>query len=379
MSLELPVGLIFRHGLLWSHRTRPPGGPACRASRRCGAGWRPVLETGASAVRGSSSRCSTSVGEGRMRRMERSEPIRDCTISPHAKSEMHHRGIDESTVRQVLNHPGQRETVRPGGIGGHVPYFVGFLPAFRSRSVRPMMASSESLGERVVRPLVSNPEGESRARSCHPALACSLSGQRAIGLSGTGVAHLPRLRDAQRLDALDVGPNDLRRVVVRDLDIVGIAVDESEADAPLVSDSDCVLPGSVSPELVESIPRRVPEVMQVSRQVDVFELPPRPTCDLRWEPPRPAGHEQLLRLPICKRLDHRRIVTRHVTLVNLSIPESPGNGCMGSCIATVPAAGPATGPGRHRLLRSARRPLMDEGSTPILSSCILLLAEVDRR
>ena len=46
--------------------------------------------------------------------MERTESIRDCTISPHAEFEMRRRGIDESTVRQVLNHPGQRETVRPG-------------------------------------------------------------------------------------------------------------------------------------------------------------------------------------------------------------------------------------------------------------------------
>ena len=104
----------------------------------------------------------------------------------------------------------------------------------------------------------------------------------------------------------------LLSVVVRDLDIVGITVDESEADAPLVIDSDCVLPGSVSAELVESIPRRAPEVMQLRRQVDVFELSPRPTCDLGRESPRSAGHEQLLRLPICKRFDHRldRTVSR---------------------------------------------------------------------
>jgi hypothetical protein len=31
-----------------------------------------------------------------------------------------------------------------GGIEGHVPYFVGFLPTFRSRSVRPVTASRDS-------------------------------------------------------------------------------------------------------------------------------------------------------------------------------------------------------------------------------------------
>jgi hypothetical protein len=94
-------------------------------------------------------------------------------------------------------------------------------------------------------------------------------------------------------------------VVVRDLDIVGITVDESEADAPSVIDSDCVLPRSISRELVKSIPRGAPQVRQLNRQVDVFELPPRPTRDLGRESLRSAGHEQLLRLPICKRLDHR--------------------------------------------------------------------------
>jgi len=46
--------------------------------------------------------------------MERSEPIRDYTISPHAEFEMYRRGIDEATIRRVLEHPEQRETVRPG-------------------------------------------------------------------------------------------------------------------------------------------------------------------------------------------------------------------------------------------------------------------------
>jgi len=46
--------------------------------------------------------------------MERTEPIRDYTITPHAAFEMPRRGIDETTVRLVLNHPEQREMVRPG-------------------------------------------------------------------------------------------------------------------------------------------------------------------------------------------------------------------------------------------------------------------------
>lgn len=46
--------------------------------------------------------------------MERTEPIRKCTISAHAEFEMRRRGIDETTIRRILERPEQRETVRPG-------------------------------------------------------------------------------------------------------------------------------------------------------------------------------------------------------------------------------------------------------------------------
>ena len=46
--------------------------------------------------------------------MERSEPIGDYVSTPHVAFEMHRRGIDETTVRQVLAQPEQREVVRPG-------------------------------------------------------------------------------------------------------------------------------------------------------------------------------------------------------------------------------------------------------------------------
>ena len=49
-----------------------------------------------------------------MRQMERSESIRDYVITPHAAFEMHRRGLDETTVCQVLTQPEQREVVRPG-------------------------------------------------------------------------------------------------------------------------------------------------------------------------------------------------------------------------------------------------------------------------
>jgi hypothetical protein len=65
-------------------------------------------------------------------------------------------------------------------------------------------------------------------------------------------------------------------VIIRDFDIVRIAGNEPEADAPLVVDGNRVLSFSVSPELVESISRRNPKVIQACRQVDVLDLSPRP-------------------------------------------------------------------------------------------------------
>jgi len=43
-------------------------------------------------------------------------------------------------------------------------------------------------------------------------------------------------------------------VVVRNLDIVGITVNEPEADSPLVVDRDCVLALPVSPQPMQPVP-----------------------------------------------------------------------------------------------------------------------------
>lgn len=42
------------------------------------------------------------------------EGIEGFVLSPHARREIGRRGIQESTIRQVLEAPGQRLSVRPG-------------------------------------------------------------------------------------------------------------------------------------------------------------------------------------------------------------------------------------------------------------------------
>jgi hypothetical protein len=51
-------------------------------------------------------------------------------------------------------------------------------------------------------------------------------------------------------------------VIVNDLDLMGVALLPSEADAPLVVHAGPVLPGTVAPELLQSLPRRDPEILQ---------------------------------------------------------------------------------------------------------------------
>jgi hypothetical protein len=69
----------------------------------------------------------------------------------------------------------------------------------------------------------------------------------------------------------------LTSVIIRNVDVVSVTGNKPEAYAPLVVDGNRVLSFSVSPELVESIVRRDPKVIQTRRQVDILQLSPRLT------------------------------------------------------------------------------------------------------
>jgi len=104
-------------------------------------------------------------------------------------------------------------------------------------------------------------------------------------------------------------------MVVGHLDVVGVAVDEAEANPPLVVDCDRVLSLSVGAEFVEPVARRNPEIVEAIRQVDVLELSPGSPENLRRQSPRPTRREKGLRVPIREGLDHPPTVIRHVTRV----------------------------------------------------------------
>lgn len=105
-------------------------------------------------------------------------------------------------------------------------------------------------------------------------------------------------------------------MIICNLDIIGITVNEPEADAPLVVDGDGVLSFPIPRQRVKPIARRNFKIIEARCQVDVFKLPFRPSRDIRCQSFRPAGRVQFLCVFVCERLDHPSSVNRHVTIVN---------------------------------------------------------------
>ncbi len=115
-------------------------------------------------------------------------------------------------------------------------------------------------------------------------------------------------------------------MVVGDLDVIGIPVEKPKADAPLVIDGDRMLPFPVSVKLMEPIPWRKSQLVDVSSQVDVFQLSRRSLRDVRRDLLCLAGRKQLLGVPVRKRLDHPSTVICHVTRVKHLVTPGGGEG-----------------------------------------------------
>jgi hypothetical protein len=93
-------------------------------------------------------------------------------------------------------------------------------------------------------------------------------------------------------------------VIVRDLNVEGVASGPAEADSPLVVDPNAVLPLSISPQPLQSVPRGHPEVIDPFRGVQEQKFAVRPTLYIRWQQPRPLSPEDLLRLSVREASDH---------------------------------------------------------------------------
>jgi len=62
-------------------------------------------------------------------------------------------------------------------------------------------------------------------------------------------------------------------VVIDDLNVVGISPAPAETDPPLLVDSDTVLPISVTPELLNSVARRDPKIVEDRGCIEHPEYP----------------------------------------------------------------------------------------------------------
>lgn len=93
-------------------------------------------------------------------------------------------------------------------------------------------------------------------------------------------------------------------MIVTNLDIVGVAVQEAEANSPLIVDCDRVLASAILFERVKAIARRHSEIVERRREINILKLPHRSQQEIRREALRGASEKELSRAPIRERLDH---------------------------------------------------------------------------
>lgn len=95
-------------------------------------------------------------------------------------------------------------------------------------------------------------------------------------------------------------------MIVDDLDVVGVAVDPAEADAPLVVDADAVLAGPVAAELLEAIARRDAQVLEVHGTVDQAELPEHDAAEVGRESADGFARPETLGVAVSEAPNHPR-------------------------------------------------------------------------
>ena len=117
-------------------------------------------------------------------------------------------------------------------------------------------------------------------------------------------------------------------MIVDEFDVAGAASTPGEADAPLVVDTDAVLPGAAAGQLLQPVARGHPQVVDALGGVDENELVVCEPAEFRAEfldvaamPDRPA-------VLVPERADHESIVT--VSVINVKRYELalPGRLCM---------------------------------------------------
>ncbi len=93
-------------------------------------------------------------------------------------------------------------------------------------------------------------------------------------------------------------------MVVRDLNVQGVSSRPSEADSPLVVDSNAVLPLPVPPQPFQAVPWGYPEVVHSLSRVHQQEFSVRPALHIWWQQPRALPPEHLLGFAVREAANH---------------------------------------------------------------------------
>lgn len=98
-------------------------------------------------------------------------------------------------------------------------------------------------------------------------------------------------------------------MIINDLDLMGIAFPPSEADAPLIVDTDTVLPFAVAYQLLQAVGRGDAQVVERFRSIQEQEFSQRRPAQRPGEPRLSFAEEDALGLLVAEAADHASMIT----------------------------------------------------------------------
>jgi len=101
-----------------------------------------------------------------------------------------------------------------------------------------------------------------------------------------------------------------RSMIVRHLDIVGVAFLPTEADAPLVIDANTMLAKAIARQSFQPIGRWNPQIIQALSDIELYQLAPRKAVQFGGKVAQELALKQPLGVLVTEGLDHEPIITQ---------------------------------------------------------------------
>ena len=93
-------------------------------------------------------------------------------------------------------------------------------------------------------------------------------------------------------------------VIIHDLDVKGVPIPPSKADAPLVVDADTVLTSAIGRQFLETIAGRDPEILERGRRIELDQFAERHAQQAWRQPAHRLPPEQALSVLAREAPDH---------------------------------------------------------------------------